>query len=63
MHKYIGTHLTLFFSMMLYYAVTAPSSSIGLLIISLILHILSTFFLIVLAYKDPGIMPKILNNY
>jgi len=63
MDKYIGTHLAILFSMILYYIVTASHSNTGLIVMSVILHILTTFILIVLAYKDPGIMPKILNNY
>jgi uncharacterized protein YacL len=63
MEKYIGTHLAILFAMILYYIVTAPYSNAGLIVISVIFHVLSTVILIVLGYKDPGIMPKILNNY
>lgn len=49
--------------MILYYIVTAPSSNGGLIAMSVIFHFVSTVTLVILGYKDPGIMPKILNSY
>jgi hypothetical protein len=49
--------------MVLYYVFTAPYSTPALVVLSIISHIITVAVLIVLAYKDPGIMPKILPSF
>lgn len=61
--KYLGTHLLLFFGLLLYYIFTASRSPPVLIAITVILHIITIVVLIILAYTDPGMLPKILVTY
>ena len=63
MEKYLGTHFAIVVGLILYYVFTAPYTNAGLVVITIIFHILTFIVLIILAYKDPGILPKILTNF
>jgi hypothetical protein len=61
--KYIGTHVLFWAGAILYYTVTAFKTPPGLLVISIILNLTIQFFLLVLGFTDPGIIPKVLSGY
>ena len=48
---------------MAYYIFTAPRSPGALIALSVILHIATITIMIVLAYTDPGMLPKVLVSY
>lgn len=61
--KYAGTHILLHCGMILHYFATFGFLDPALAVINILLHILSTFVLGVLAFTDPGMIPKILPSY
>lgn len=63
MSKYLGTHAAIIVGTTLYYIFTAPYAPTPLLILVIIFHFLTFLSLIILAYKDPGILPKILPSF
>ena len=63
MPKYLGTHAAIIVGTTLYYIFTAPYAPTALLILVIIFHLLTFLSLIILAYKDPGILPKILPSF
>ena len=63
MGKYLATQLAILIGMILYYIFTAPNTNGGWIAITVILHVITFGVLIVHAYKDPGILPKILTNF
>jgi hypothetical protein len=63
MPKYLGTHAAIIVGTILYYIFTAPYAPTALLILVIIFHLLTFLSLIILAYKDPGILPKILPSF
>ncbi len=63
MAKYLGTHIALIIGIVLYYVFTAPYSPVALIVLTVISHVLTFVVLIILGYKDPGILPKILPSF
>lgn len=63
MDKYLITHLAILVGMILYYVFTAPDTNGGWIAVTVIFHVTTFAILIILAYKDPGILPKILSNF
>jgi len=63
MGKYLGTHLAIVVGTTLYYIFTAPHSPSVLIVLTVLSHILTFLALVVLGYKDPGILPKILPSF
>jgi len=63
MGKYLGTHLAIIVGIILYYIFTAPYSPVALIVLTVISHVLTFIVLIILGYKDPGILPKILPSF
>ena len=61
--KYFGTHMLIFVGLMLYYIFTASRAPGGLVVLSVILHLTTIGVMIVLAYTDPGMVPKVLVQY
>lgn len=61
--KYIGTHVLMWFGMLLYYAVTAWKAPIALVMLTVLLNIIVQIILVVLGFTDPGMIPKILSGY
>lgn len=63
MGKYVGTHLVIGGGMVFYYVFTAPYTTPGWVVPTAILHLIVVLLLILLGYKDPGILPKVLPSY
>jgi hypothetical protein len=63
MGKYLGTHLAIIVGTTLYYIFTAPHVPSALVALTIISHVLTFLALIVLGYKDPGFLPKILPSF
>ena len=63
MPKYLGTHAAIIVGITLYYIFTAPYAPTALLVLTIFFHLLTFVSLIALAYKDPGILPKILPSF
>ena len=63
--KYIATHCLFWGGALLYYICTAPRDSIpaGLIVISIILHILIQIILIKIGFTDPGMIQQIMSAY
>ena len=63
MPKYLGTHAAIIVGTTLYYIFTAPYAPTALLVLTIIFHLFTFVTLVVLAYKDPGILPKVLPSF
>ena len=61
--KYAGTHVLIWFAMILFYIVTAFKAPIVLVVITVLLNILVQIFLLILGFVDAGMIPKILSGY
>ena len=62
--RYIATFLTLNIGMILFYVFsTSTQKHLPLLVLAIIFHLLSLAFMVVLAFADPGIIPKIYSEY
>ena len=61
--KYFGTHLMLMAGMLIYYICTAKYQHPLPIVLTVLLHISVLAVMFVLAFKDPGIIPKILPNF
>ena len=61
--KYIGTHILFWVGLILYYVVTAWKAPIALVVITVVLNLIVELMLIILAFTDPGMIPKVLVAY
>lgn len=61
--KYIGTHSLLLIGILMYYIFCAKYQHPVIILFTVIFHILVFCDMIVLAFRDPGIVPKILPGY
>lgn len=61
--KYLGTHLLVWFIMILYYVVCAWKTQIVLLVFTIIFNVGLQITLTILGFRDPGIIPKILKEF
>lgn len=62
-HKYFGTFVVINIGMVLFYVFSVEWSRWYLAMFSLIFHFLSIFFMVILAFVDPGIIPKIFGGF
>lgn len=49
--------------MLMYYIFCAKYQHPAAIVFTIVLHILTTIDLVTLAFKDPGMVPKVLVNY
>ena len=61
--KYLGTHTMLMVGMLLYYVGAAQYQHWLPIVLTVFLHLGVLFIMFKLAFKDPGIIPKILPNF
>ena len=61
--KYLGTHILILFGTVISYAAICALSPVIFIVLLVLFHIVTLIVLIILAYVDPGIMPKILPGY
>ena len=61
--KYLGTHLIIMLGMVGYYACSARYQNIASITITAFIHFITVSILVILAFKDPGIIPKILPDF
>ena len=61
--KYLGTHIMLIVGMLLYYICTAKYQHPAPIVLTVLLHILVLVVMFMMAFRDPGIIPKILPNF
>jgi hypothetical protein len=61
--KYAGTHILLHCGMILHYYATFSYLHIALGIINILLHITCLITLVILAFCDPGMIPKIFPSH
>jgi hypothetical protein len=61
--KYMGTHTLLLFGMLIYYVVIAKYIPAALIVFTVLLHLCATGLLVSLAFIDPGILKKNLENF
>ena len=62
-YKYLATHILLHCGLALHYYATFGYLHAALQILNVLLHISCTVVLIILAFTDPGMIPKILTTY
>lgn len=61
--KYAGTHLMLFAGMVIYYSCAAQFQHWLPILLTVLLHLVVLAIMFSIAFKDPGIIPKILPNF
>lgn len=61
--KFIGTQIVFLFGMLLYYIFCAKYQHPLPITATVIFHLLTVFVMIVIAFKDPGIVAKVLPHY
>lgn len=61
--KYLGTHALLLLGMLIYYVCTAKYQHWLPVLLTVILHLIVLAIMFSLAFKDPGIIPKILPKF
>lgn len=59
----MGTHALVLFGMLLYYVLVAKHMSTALIAITALVHLFATFLLLALAFVDPGILKKNLEQF
>lgn len=62
-HKYLGTHIMFFVGMLLFYTCAAQYQYWLPLLLTVLLHLAVLFTMFKIAFKDPGIIPKILPDF
>jgi hypothetical protein len=63
MHKYCATMFAINFGMILLYVFSTYKDCWYLIVLSVIFHVLTVTLMLVLAWVDPGIIPKIFSDY
>lgn len=61
--KYAGTHGLIMIGIFMYYVFCAKYQHPAAVLFTVILHIIVLFDMVILAFRDPGILPRILTNY
>lgn len=61
--KFIGTQTVFLFGMLLYYIFAVKYQHPFIIVISVIFHLLTVIVTVVIAFKDPGIVAKVLPHY
>lgn len=61
--KYLSTMGSIIIGMILFYVFSSREGTWPLVMLAAIFQVMTLFFMVILAFTDPGIIPKIFSNY